>query len=975
MKRFYLLLFFALVLGVPLAGQVCGETLTLPAGVTDVQEEAFYQDAAIGKVILPDGVQTIGARAFARSGVTEINLPDSLKTIADDAFDETALTKVTAKEGTYAYEWAFSHYYIGWAWEELLDGTVEITGYSGRNSIVTFPARLGGKRVSGIADGAFAGSGCFMEITIPGTIDRIGNGAFAGSGTLKKVTVQQGVKIIGSEAFCDCPKLETVVLPQSGVTLGSKLFLYCTSLQTVNLPEGIVEVPYQCFWDCQTLGTIVIPAGTAGISDGAFYNCVLLTSVTVPDSLVSIGKNSFHACGRLETITLPAGVSSIHETAFSDCSWLVLTAPEGSYAAQYGLDHQLVPENAVLESAHPYSDSGEWTYTCPEDAAGMVVTFSERCKFETMFEDVLHVIDANGRDQEFTDDRLAGKVLLLPGKTFRISLEANVNRDSFGFRVTSVVPLTREQYEARLAEIAANPWETKVVFGTLSITGYRGFETEITIPSHINGVSVASVGEDAFSLNKSLRKVTIEEGIREIGPSAFYSCTSLTEISLPTSLQSIRSSAFYGCTGLAEISLPSTLQEIEKCSFYGCSALTSISFPEGLEALPESVMQGCTALSQVNLPTSMTTIGLRAFKDCLALKSIVLPGNITTIQKSAFSASGLESFTFPDTFTTVPDSIFTDCENLKTVHLPGALKEIQSSAFQECRSLETITLPAGLETIGIYAFSDSALKEITFPEGLKNVGKQAFASTGLTRVFIPASLTVLDPTAFSGANSLNEITFAEDHPNYMSRDRLIYDKTGTKLISCVPALSGEVLVPEGVTTIGSEAFSNRSLITSVVLPASVTEMEGSATFEACTNLTSVEIRGQITFLPHGCFFNCKKLTSLSLPGTVTRIGQEALAMSGLHAFTLPPLVKSLEDSTFYGCPDLETIILPNGVTSLGYNAISRNPKLTSVTIPASVTSIDESNFEECPLAVIRTPKNSYAWIWAGEHHISVEELA
>ena len=60
MKRICMLLFFALVLSAPFAGHACGETLTLPAGVKAVQEEAFYQDAAIGKSILPDGFTSLG---------------------------------------------------------------------------------------------------------------------------------------------------------------------------------------------------------------------------------------------------------------------------------------------------------------------------------------------------------------------------------------------------------------------------------------------------------------------------------------------------------------------------------------------------------------------------------------------------------------------------------------------------------------------------------------------------------------------------------------------------------------------------------------------------------------------------------------------------------------------------------------------------------------------------------------------------
>ncbi len=139
------------------------------------------------------------------------------------------------------------------------------------------------------------------------------------------------------------------------MALGDKIFSYCYKLETVNLPSGIPGVPFQMFWECQKLTAVVIPEGVAGISDKVFWNCYALSSVTLPDSLVSIGQQAFHACLNLETVTLSANVMEIDDTAFNDCEFLVMSAPEGSFAAQYAIDHNLMPEPVVLESAHPYN--------------------------------------------------------------------------------------------------------------------------------------------------------------------------------------------------------------------------------------------------------------------------------------------------------------------------------------------------------------------------------------------------------------------------------------------------------------------------------------------------------------------------------------------------------------------------------------------------------------------------------------------
>ena len=78
------------------------DTLAIPSGTTAIGEEAFFGDSSLSAVSLPDGLLSIGTRAFAQSGVTSVNLPDTLTFIADDAFDNTPVTTLTVNEGTYA---------------------------------------------------------------------------------------------------------------------------------------------------------------------------------------------------------------------------------------------------------------------------------------------------------------------------------------------------------------------------------------------------------------------------------------------------------------------------------------------------------------------------------------------------------------------------------------------------------------------------------------------------------------------------------------------------------------------------------------------------------------------------------------------------------------------------------------------------------------------------------------------------------
>ena len=81
-------------------------TLTLPASLTVIDEEAFYGAQMLDEVVLPEGIERIESRAFAESTVSSINLPESIEYIADDAFDRCGEIEVIARKGSYAYQWA-----------------------------------------------------------------------------------------------------------------------------------------------------------------------------------------------------------------------------------------------------------------------------------------------------------------------------------------------------------------------------------------------------------------------------------------------------------------------------------------------------------------------------------------------------------------------------------------------------------------------------------------------------------------------------------------------------------------------------------------------------------------------------------------------------------------------------------------------------------------------------------------------------
>ena len=156
-----------------------------------------------------------------------------------------------------------------------------------------------------------------------------------------------------------------------------------------------------------------------------------------------------------------------------------------------------------------------------------------------------------------------------------------------------------------------------------------------------------------------------------------------------------------------------------------------------------------------------------------------------------------------------------------------------------------------------------------------------------------------------------------------------------------------VVIENGVTSIGNNAFYNCSSLTSVTIPKSVTSI-GESAFGDCTSLTSVTIPNSVTSIGKGAFYNCSSLTSVTIPNSVTSIGEDAFYnCTSLTRVTIPSSVTSIEASTFSRCSSLTSVTIPNGVTHIAANTFSGCSALTSVTIPNSVTSIGDSAFDDC----------------------------
>ncbi len=272
---------------------------------------------------------------------------------------------------------------------------------------------------------------------------------------------------------------------------------------------------------------------------------------------------------------------------------------------------------------------------------------------------------------------------------------------------------------------------------TLKTTVDKNSLTTVTIPYMINGTTVTSIGNQAFSYFSSLTSITIPNSVTSIGSDTFRSCESLTSITIPNSVTSIGVGAFQYCRSLTSITIPNSVTSIVNFTFYHCRSLTSITIPNSVKSIGNQAFSHCRSLTSITIPNSVTSIGNQAFYYCTSLTSITMGNSVTSIGPQAFS----------------------ECSSLTSVTIPNSVTNIGIGAFYVCISLTSVTMGNSVTSIGPQAFSEcSSLTSVTMGNSVTSIGKWIFNNcTSLTTIKLPSSITTIGDEPFTGCSKLTTI--------------------------------------------------------------------------------------------------------------------------------------------------------------------------------------------------------------------------
>jgi len=245
--------------------------------------------------------------------------------------------------------------------------------------------------------------------------------------------------------------------------------------------------------------------------------------------------------------------------------------------------------------------------------------------------------------------------------------------------------------------------------------------------------------------------------------------------------------------------------------------------------------------------------------------------------------------------------------------------KVNDSTFQ---SFADVIGPAG-KYVSIKLSGNALTKIGSFHEGSKMI----------VSIIIPKNVTSIDGIypLFNDYTNLKAINVNSSNKIYSSDQGVLFfkpkDKTKLFLGRYPKAKAGAYTIPNSVTGIVEMAFNDCKSLTSVTIPNSVTNIGGNVggAFLGCTSLTSVTIPNSVTSIRDRTFSDCTSLTSVTIPDSVTSIGNYA----------------------FSGCTSLTSVTIPNSITSIGERTFDSCTSLTSVTIPNSITSIGRYAFNGC----------------------------
>lgn len=730
-----------------------------------------------------------------------------------------------------------------------------------------------------------------------------------------------------------------------GAKVGFTQFSFPTSpeLEKIVFEEGITELPEKLLYRLNGLESVIIPESVVTVGGWIFSSEVLdrLTIYCVR-AYADIPSGWAYNWNQTFTSTFTTQYDALRKTVADGISYALDPQTQQATITAVNADFDgVIPQNVV----HTLYETKTYTVTGLKKLNASSLT-------ELTIPDNIVFIENGALNGCSALQRLSLPFL---GNSADDSVNAFLGQ-IFGANSaaeqTSYIPSVLREITVRGGSIAAEAFAgcnavTELRFGknvqSIVLTAFNGCSALVDV--HVDSGNAAYSSSDGLIYNVSQdellfvpvqkQEIQLSDSLLQLTlKSLFSACLNLTSIQIGASTANIDFTVFENCSALSQVqvSKDNTSYAAQSGIVYDKSfatvlfaprAVTSVDFAQGVTAIAADAFSSCAAVENIVVPDTVQSIGYGAFAGCTGLNSLTVPfigeradGTGKTYFASIFGItdgiyySGNMPKAMEVTVTggsSVSDRAFINCVSITKITLPDSITEIGEYAFAKCTALASICLSLNTTFLGEYAFSETALTELTLPAAITALSNGLFHEcSSLMTVNASSTITEIGDYVFADCTSLQNVFATDD-----------------------------------VERVGNGAFSGCSKITSLSLPAAA-EI-GVSAFSRCSALETVTLSDVLEAIRASVFYKCSSLQTISLPESLTYIGENAFAETGLKNIEIGTSVEYIGKGALRS--SFESVTLPfvgekldgTGSRSLGW-AFSSN--LSSVlTLPTTLKTV------------------------------------
>lgn len=738
-----------------------------------------------------------------------------------------------------------------------------------------------------------------------------------------------GINVIFGTQYRDITELDYSQTQIENFTLRE----FLPELDTLILPLTVKRLENKCFYECERIDNIVNGEGIEYVSDSAFSSNALsnFRKLYAPLDGFALGNTLIAGADKADYI-ISENISALHQRCFQDAkniSTLDLTKIDtiSSYAfynssiQNFTVKPDVVLQNYCFENCKKLQGA-----TIPEQftdnrssSSSYNINPYDGCTAIT------HV------NYYCINGECSSRNGLFP------KCKTQIKTITFGDKVTTIPPMSWKGC-SNITTITIPSSVTSIgnsAFGGcsgLTKTNYTGdIEGWCGINFGSNTANPIHYSHNLYINDKELKNLVVPSNITTINNYAFYNCSSLSSITFHKNIVSVGKDAFNDCTALTSVNIndlqhwtqidfattaANPIRNTNAVLYFNNEPVTTFIASDEYTTIKNYVFNGCSTLKSITIGKSTNNIGEFVFGRCPNIESISVDNvnstydsreNCNAIIETATNTIivGCKNTTIPNGITTISAGAFLGCTGLTNIIIPDSVTMIGQQAFAEC-GLTSVIIPSSVTNVPVYAFDNcQSLQSLTIQNG--SIGQSFTNCTHLQNIVFGENVSIDSKSAFSNSTNIKSITWnVKNHSDFKSSLSVPFYDTKYAVTSVTFGESVEhipaylcyyfknlknITIPDNVTSIGKYAFEATGIST-LTIPDTVTTIGEGILFEnnAISNVVynanyfvklPKSYEGEY-IIPDGikqicgfAFENCASITSVTIPSSVTSIGNYA----------------------------------------------------------------------------------------------------